>query len=291
MRYIEKHPMIMILVGVVGISLSSIFVKYSAAPSAVTAAWRLLWTVILLTPAVFGKAAVRREMRAVSPKLAILSCLSGVFLAAHFALWFESLQHTTVASSTTIVCTEVIWVALGYWLFLKGKISLKAAAAIAVTLLGSVIIAWSDSGSDAHLAGDLLALAGAVAVAVYTLLGRIVREKVSTTVYTYLVYAACALVLVLTCLVQDQKLLGYGVSPVLVGLLLAVFSTLLGHSIFSWCLKYFSPAFVSASKLCEPVVAAILAAILFGELPGMLMLLGGALILGGVLYYSRLESK
>ena len=291
MRYIEKHPMIMILVGVVGISLSSIFVKYSAAPSAVTAAWRLLWTVILLTPAVIGKASVRREMRAVSPKLAALSCLSGVFLAAHFALWFESLQHTTVASSTTIVCTEVIWVALGYWLFLKGKISLKAAAAIGVTLLGSVIIAWSDSGSDAHLAGDLLALAAAVTVAVYTLLGRIVREKVSTTVYTYLVYAACALVLLFTCLVQEQKLLGYGVSPVLVGLLLAVFSTLLGHSIFSWCLKYFSPAFVSASKLCEPVVAAILAAILFGELPGVLMLFGGALILGGVLYYSRLESK
>ena len=291
MRYIEKHPMIMILVGVVGISLSSIFVKYSAAPSAVTAAWRLLWTVVLLTPAVIGNAAVRREMRGISPKMAALSCLSGVFLAAHFALWFESLQHTTVASSTTIVCTEVIWVALGYWLFLKGKISLKAAAAIGVTLLGSVIIAWSDSGSDAHLAGDLLALAAAVTVAVYTLLGRIVREKLSTTVYTYLVYAACALVLVLTCLVQEQKLLGYGVSPVLVGLLLAVFSTLLGHSIFSWCLKYFSPAFVSASKLCEPVVAAILAAILFGELPGMLMLLGGALILGGVLYYSRLESK
>ena len=97
--------------------------------------------------------------------------------------------------------------------------------------------------------------------------------------------------LVATCGVQEQKLLGYGFSPVLVGLLLAVFSTLLGHSIFSWCLKYFSPAFVSASKLCEPVVAAILAAILFGELPGMLMLLGGALILGGVLYYSRLESK
>ena len=56
-------------------------------------------------------------------------------------------------------------------------------------------------------------------------------------------------------------------------------------------MKYFSPAFVSASKLCEPVAAAILAAILFGELPGVLMLFGGALILGGVLYYSRLESK
>ena len=291
MRYIEKHPMIMILVGILGISLSSIFVKYSTAPSAVTAAWRLLWTVAFLTPVVLGKAPVRREMKGISVKLALLSCLSGIFLAAHFALWFESLQHTTVASSTTIVCTEVIWVALGFRLFLRGRISGKAALAIGVTLLGSVIIAWSDSGSGTHLTGDLLALAAAVAVAVYTLLGRIVREKVSTTVYTYLVYTACALTLVGTCLVQDQKLLGYGLSPVLVGALLAVFSTLLGHSIFSWCLKYFSPAFVSASKLCEPVVAAVLAAFLFGELPGALMLLGGALILGGVLFYSRLETK
>ena len=128
-------------------------------------------------------------------------------------------------------------------------------------------------------------------MAVYTLLGRIVREKLSTIVYTYLVYAACAAVLVLTCLVQEQKLLGYGLSPVLVGLLLAVFSTLLGHSIFSWCLKYFSPSFVSASKLCEPVAAAILAGFLFGEIPSTMQIAGGALILGGVLYYSKLEQK
>ena len=291
MGYIEKHPMLMILLGVLGISMSSIFVKYSAAPSAVTAAWRLLWTVAFLTPVVLGKAPVRREMAAISPKLAALSCLSGVFLAAHFALWFESLQHTSVASSTTIVCTEVIWVALGFRLFLGGRISPKAALAIGIALAGSVVVAWSDAGSGNHFKGDLLSLAAAVAVAAYTLIGRIVREKVSTTVYTYLVYTACALALVATCFAQSQKLLGYGLSPVLVGALLAVFSTLLGHSIFSWCLKYFSPAFVSASKLCEPVVAAILAAFLFGELPGVLMLLGGALILGGVLYYSRLETK
>jgi len=291
MKYLEKHPFIMILVGILGISLSSIFVKYSQGPSSVTAAWRLLWTVAFLTPVVLGKKAVRREFVSVSPKMAALSCLSGLFLAIHFVLWFESLQHTTVASSTTIVCTEVIWVALGFCLFLKGKLSWKAAAAIAVTLLGSVVIAWSDSGSDLHLKGDILALLAAVAVAVYTLIGRIARETLSTTVYTYLVYSACALALVVTCLAQGQSLLAYGVSPVIVGALLAMFSTLLGHSIFSWCLKYFSPAFVSASKLCEPVVAAALAAMLFGERPGLSVLFGGCLVLGGVLYYSRLENK
>lgn len=289
MKYLEKHPMIMIVIGIIGISLSSIFVKYSDAPSAVTAAFRLLWTVLFLTPVVFGRPAVRKELRGISLKLALLSALSGLFLAIHFVLWFESLHHTSVASSTTIVCTEVIWVALGFCLILKGRISRKALAAIGATLLGSVLIAWSDSGSGAQLYGDILALLAAVAVGAYTLIGRVVRRTVSTTVYTYLVYGACGAVLVAACLVQGYGLFDYGISASVVGLLLALFSTILGHSIFSWCLKYFSPAFVSASKLCEPVVAAVLAAILFGEIPGIGMLLGGGLILGGVFRYSALE--
>lgn len=291
MKIIEKHPMIMIVVGVLGISLSSIFVKFSQAPSAVTAAWRLLWTVLFLTPVVAGKPLVRRELLQTPRKLLWLSILSGLFLAIHFVLWFESLRHTSVASSTTIVCTEVIWVCLGFCLFLKGKVTGKAIAAIGVTLLGSILIALSDSGRGGQLYGDILALLAAIAVAVYTLIGRVVREKLSTTVYTYMVYTACALVLIATCLLQGEHLLAYGWSAVIVGALLAVFSTILGHSIFSWCLKYFSPAFVSASKLCEPVVAAVLAGFLFGELPGWLQITGGILILGGVLWYSRIEAK
>lgn len=108
MKYIEKHPIIMIVVGVVGISLSSIFVKYSSAPSAVTAAYRLLWTILLMSPVTFGRREIRQELFHVSRRNLLLSILSGVFLAFHFTLWFESLRHTSVASSTTIVCTEVI---------------------------------------------------------------------------------------------------------------------------------------------------------------------------------------
>ena len=291
MRYIEKHPMIMIVVGILGISLSAIFVKYSTAPSAVTAAFRLLWTVLFLTPVVLGKKTVRQEFRTIPKKLALLSALSGLFLAIHFVLWFESLNHTSVASSTTIVCTEVIWVCLGFCLVLGGKLSGKAMAAIAVTLAGSFLIAYADSGSGSQLYGDILSLLAAIAVAVYTLIGRVVRSKLSTTVYTYMVYTACAAVLVVTCLVQGYGLFDYGFSAVVVGALLAIFSTILGHSIFSWCLKYFSPSFVSASKLCEPVAAAAMAAFLFAEIPTAFQIIGGVLIIGGVCWYSRIERK
>ena len=292
MKYLEKHPMIMIVVGIIGISLSSIFVKYSTAPSAVTAACRLCWTVLLMTPAVIGSRQLRAEIRKLPARILGLSVASGVFLAVHFVLWFESLSHTTVASSTTIVCTEVIWVALGYRLVMKGEISRKAAVAIGVTVGGSILIALGDSASGGHhLYGDALALLAAVAVAAYTLIGRQVRKNVSTSAYTYIVYLSCGAVLLITCYAQGQSMAGYGISALIVGFLLAVFSTILGHSIFSWCLKYFSPAFVSASKLLEPVVAALLASVLFGEIPAVSQLIGGGMILGGVYWYARLEKQ
>ena len=292
MKYLEKYPVIVIVVGIVGISLSAIFVRYSIAPSAVLAAWRLLWSVILMTPVVLGSSAVRNELINADKKSALLSALSGIFLASHFILWFDSLQKTSVASAATLVCTEVIWVSLGFCLFLKGRISKKAALAIGVTLVGSVLIALADSGAgEGHLEGDILAVLAAVCSAVYMLFGRSAQKKLSTTVYTYLVYGSCALVLLVVCLVQGTGLLVSGINPVVVGFLLALFSTILGHTIFSWALKFYSPSFVSACKLLEPVGAGILAVFLFGEIPALMALLGAVLILGGVRYYSRIEKK
>lgn len=292
MKYFEKHPLVLILIGILGISMSSILIRFSTAPSAVTASWRLLWTVILMSPVTFGRQETRAEMRSISRRALLLSLLSGIFLAVHFWFWFESLRFTSVASATTIVSTEVIWVSLGFFLFLKGKLSPKAVLAIAVAFCGSACIAFADSGAGGtHLQGDICALLAAVAVAVYMLIGRVVRSGVSNTVYTYLVYSACAAGLVGMSILQRQGLFAYGANGIFIGLMLAVFSTILGHSVFSWCLKFFSPSFVSACKLCEPVVSATMAAFLFREIPGPLQLFGCLLILGSVLYYSRLEEK
>ena len=245
-----------------------------------------------MAPVVFFSKPRRKELFSTDKKTALLCAVSGIFLALHFVLWFESLRHTSVASSTTIVCTEVIWVALGFCLFLGGRLSAKAVLAIVITLAGSMLIAWSDSSSEGnHLYGDFLALLAAIVVAVYTLIGRVARTNTSTTIYTFIVYLFSAAALVLITLFQGYSLTGYGASGIVVGLLLAIFSTILGHSIFSWCLKFLSPTFVSASKLCEPVVAALFAVFLFGEIPGILQIAGGLVILGGVLYYSRLESQ
>ena len=292
MKLAEKYPVLIMFLGVLGASMSSVFVRMSHAPSAVTAFYRLFWTVLLMSPMVLGKREVRRELTGIDRKSLVLSGLSGVLLAIHFSTWFESLRHTGVSSGTIIVSTEVIWVALAYCLLMKGRLSFKAVCAIAVTLAGSIVIALSDSDAGgSHLYGDFLALTAALAVAGYTLLGRIVRRQVSASVYTYIVYCFCCVTLLILCLVQGNPIIGCPVSGIVCGLLLAVFSTIMGHSIFSWCLKYLPPTFVSAAKLCEPVIASILAAILFREIPTASQLLGAVIILAGVVSYSVLEMK
>lgn len=82
MKFPEKYPIIMIAVGVLGISFSSISVRCSAAPSLVTAAFRLLWTVLVMTPMVFLKKDVREELKNIGRRERILSAVSGLMLAA-----------------------------------------------------------------------------------------------------------------------------------------------------------------------------------------------------------------
>lgn len=280
----------MLTTGVIGISLSAIFVKYSDAPSVVTAAYRLLWTVLLMTPYVLSNKEIRQEIITTDKKTIALCAVSGIFLALHFTFWFESLNRTSVASSTAITCTEVIWVALGFCLFLKGRIGKAALGSIVITVSGSLLIALSDYSSGGnHLLGDALALAAAIFTAVCTLISGEVRKNMTTTSYTYIVYVFCALVLCLVTAGSGLPLTGHGMRPLIISFLLAVFSTLLGHTMFTWCLKFLSPSFVSASKLCEPVVAALFAIPLFHEIPAPLQIIGGIVTITGVLVYSRIE--
>lgn len=292
MKHLEKHPIPVVIIGVAGAALSAIFVKYSDAPALITAAYRLLWTVFLMSPVVLGKNSFRTELKSIDKKSLLLCAVSGIFLALHFTLWFESLNCTSVASSTAIVCTEVIWVALGFLFFPGGKMPRKAWLCIFITVIGSIIIAMADfSAGGNNLTGDILALAAAVSAAIYTLIGRFARTNMTTTAYTFIVYVFCAAALCLAVAINDMPFTGYDMSTIWVGLLLCVFSTFLGHSIFSWSLKFLSPSFVSASKLCQSVIAAVLAFFLFGEIPSLFLITGGILTIAGVMLYSKVEKS
>jgi len=272
---------------VAGVSLSAVFVRWSTAPSLVLAFYRMAFSALLLLPL----ALVRRgEFRALRRRELGLSLLSGAFLGIHFSCYFESLRWTSIAAAVVLVDTEVLFVALASVLFLRKKLSRRAWLAVLLAFGGGVAVALADAGGGGGLRGNLFALTGSVCMAVYTMLGTVCRRSLSTTVYTTLVYSSAAVTVLAAALAGGQVLTGWGPVNLLAGLGMAVFCTLLGHSVFSWGLKYLPPAFVSTAKLLEPVFASVWGLFLFGERPGGLVVFGGALILLGIGLYSREEA-
>lgn len=279
---------LMVLLGVAGVSLSAVFVRWSTAPSLVLVFYRVVLAALLLIPMA---AARREEFRTLERRELLLSLLSGAFLGVHFACYFEALRWTSIASAVVLVDTEVLFVALASVLLLGKKLSGRAWLAVLLAFGGSVVVALAGTaaGTDA-LRGNLFALTGSLCMAVYTMLGTVCRRKLSTTVYTCLVYLSAAGTVLLCALAGGQALTGWGPANLGCALGMAVFCTLLGHSVFSWGLKFLPPAFVSTVKLLEPVFASVWGLLLFGERPGLQVLLGGGVILLGIALYSREEA-
>lgn len=281
---------LIIILGVVGVSLSAPLVRISSAPAMILAFYRVAMASVILLPYVLVRN--REEMKGMTKKDWILAVISGVCLGLHFSLYFESLRYTSIASSVVFVDTEVFFVALIMLMVFKERIPPLGWAGIMATFLGSVIIALSDSGSgEGALLGDMIALTGAVVVAVYTIIGKVLRQRISTTTYTLLVYIAASLTVLVLLLITGVPLTGYQSVDYWAAFGMAVFCTLLGHSVFSWGLKYESAAFISNSKLLEPVFASLIGIVLFREIPRPAVILGGLIVIGGVFLYTRVSES
>jgi drug/metabolite transporter (DMT)-like permease len=276
--------------GVVCVSWAAILVRLADAAPLAIAAWRL--ALAGATTLCFALVRRRAELRALPARSLALLALAGLALAFHFATWISSLRLTSVASSVALVTTQPVWVALLARAFLGERVGARAAAGIALAVVGGAAMAGSDValGRDA-LVGDLLALLGAWGAALYFVAGRRVRADVSLGTYVGVVYPAAAIALVVAALASGAPLSGYAPRTWLALASLAVVPQLLGHSLLNWSLKWLSGTFVAVAILAEPVVSIALALPVLGERPSPGQLAGGVLLLAGVALAATEEAK
>jgi len=285
-------PYIGLAVATVAVSFSAIFISETTAPPLVTAAYRMALTAAILVPVALrrhrsrrssdtGQAAVARA--ALTGRDYALLMAAGALLALHFATWTVSLFYTSVASSTLFVTVHPVLVAALAWVWLGERPRPVVAAGIALTLLGSLVIAGGDVRLGGRaLIGDGLALAGAVVFAFYLLIGRRVRQRLDPIAYSTPVYLCCAVVLAAIAIVGRQPFTPLTWHNLALFVALALVCTLGGHFVYNWTLKYLDTAIVSVSFLGEPVIAAALAWPLLGQPIHPLTFAGGAIILAGI---------
>ena len=290
-----------VLLGILGVSCSSIFIRFTDAPAMVVVFFRMAFAAVPLAVLVLSRRELREELKDLGIRPILGALLSGVFLAMHLTAYVESVHLTTITSATLLVDTEVLFVALVSVLLFREKISRPGMIGILLALAGSVMLSAGDllpgqakglivmENAGTHIRGDLFALLGAVFLAVYTLLGSRLRKSFSTISYTFLAYAGASAVLLCACLVTSVPLTGWSADDYFYSFLMTVFCTYMGHTIFNWGLRYLPAPFISTCRLGEPVVATILAVVVFGEVPGAHQIIGGVIVLAGLYIYCMQE--
>lgn len=255
-----------LVIGVLSLSTSAIFVKLAAAPSAITAFYRLFITAVILLPFLLFNKNNRQEIARLSKKQWLLGTLSGLFLAVHYVLWFESLRYTSVASSTVLVTLQPLFaITAGYFLF-KEKYSKRAIIGCLTAIAGCFVIGWSDFQiSGQALFGDLLAFIAAGIISAYFLVGQLVRKDLSLIPYCVLGYLSSSVFLALYALVLQVPFAGYSPLTWKAFLGLAIIPTILGQLTFNWLLKWLPASVISMSILGETIGTCILAYFILHE--------------------------
>ena len=276
--------------GVLALSTSGIFVKLAEAPSAITAFYRLLFALLILIPFVLLSRERRSELLTLPMKNRMLSVLSGVLLAIHYILWFESLRYTSLASSTVLVTLQPVFTILFSFLFLRERQTKIGMAGCLVALAGSFIIGYGDfqTGPEA-LMGDLMALLAAALISMYFFIGQQLRKDTSATVYSVLGYSGSVVFLAAYALLRQEPFFGYELPVWQCFLGLGLVSTVLGQFVFNLLLKWLPATTISMSILGEPVGTCILGYFILQETIGFRQGLGMLVILGGLVVYFLAE--
>ena len=283
------HGYLAISVCLVGISFSPLFYKLGFS-TGLNALWlnvfRLGITVLIMAGITFSNPKLRKELFSVSKRSFWISALAGTLLALHLNGWALSIVYTDTFAASTILGTYVLFTVLFSVLILKEKISKGALGGLLVATAGVVIC--NLGGGFGRLSGNMMALFAAVTEALYLLCGRKAREDMSTISYTMILYSFTLFWMVIMALftgvpasVPAKGLLWAG--------LLAVVSTLLGHSMANVSLKYFKAATVSALMMSGIVTGPLIVFLFLGDVTTLFSAIGGTIILVGIAWYMRVE--
>lgn len=258
---------------VLAISSAAILVRLiEHAPPVTVAFWRMVGSAVVLAPA----------LRRVSGADARRTALAGLFLAAHFASWFTSLQHTTVLRSTVLVCSSPVWVGALEWAVFGRRPTARYALGVVAALAGVGLMGAGGGLDGGSLLGDGLGALGGLCAALYFVIGRSVRQRVGVGTYMSMACGAAALALAPTAFATGAALWpltpwdAAGIAALVAG------PQLIGHNGFSYALRHVPASTVSAVTLLEPVGAAVLAALVLREVPGPVEAFGALLVAAGV---------
>jgi drug/metabolite transporter (DMT)-like permease len=280
------------LLGALAIAFSSILVRLSHASPSTAAIFRCFFALPVL-----GWLAWLEDRRFGSRTWAERRVLvaAGVFFAADLILWHHSIEDVGAGLATVLANIQVVLVPLVAWALLSEKPGRRVLAALPVALVGVVLI----SGVLQHGAygrapgrGALFGLGAGVAYVGFLLLlrrGGSDLRRVAGPLFDATFTAT--VVAVLAGLVVGDADLTPGWPGVGWLIVLALTSQVIGWLLITTSLPRVPAAITSLILAVQPIGSVALAALILGESPSALQLVGVAVVLCAVVVATRPGSR
>ncbi|MCX7822166.1 MAG: DMT family transporter [Syntrophobacterales bacterium] len=286
----EKTRLFLALgIAICAISCASLLIRLTDAPPLSIAFYRVMVATFLYFPLAIKQIRIDTNKYHLGPMI-----LGGLCLASHFGFWISSLSLTSVASSVTLVNTSPIFVIIASKIFksLSNERSNRPTLLwIGVTfgIFGTIGLTGSDfiSPQRHSLLGDLLAIMGAISLAGYLLIGRIVGTSLPLATYLTGVYGSASIMLLVTCLLTSSPLIHFSWDTFLMLFLVGIVPQGIGHSLLNWALRRLPALLVSLLIIAEPIGATILAGIFLKEYPPVTDIISMGLIVTGIFISQR----
>ncbi|MGY5864272.1 MAG: DMT family transporter [Candidatus Thorarchaeota archaeon] len=248
--------------------------------------WRTLYGAIFMASIGVVRGDFKAQRKLITKENRYWLVAIGITLALHFCTWFQSLTMTTVSASVVLVNSSPIFTAILSTLFLGEALRRRSWAGIIIALAGAVFLAWGDFGGSGLVAlgGDLLALSGAVFLALYFIGGRRIAKEMPVTVYTTVIYLIASITTLGFCIPLNLNILVFDPTAIVIFIALAIFPTVLGHSVNNYLLTKVPAYVVSSAVLGEPIGATLLAVMIFpaSQIPSLTTIIGFVVILFGI---------
>jgi drug/metabolite transporter (DMT)-like permease len=271
---------IALVIGIVALSLSAMFVRWSEAPGPITGFYRLFISTIFLTP-LFIRQQIKLDP--IDKKYLVFPLLAGIFTAFDFALWNSSLKFTTAANATLLGNTAPLWVALFAFFILREKLRGVFWFGLAIALTGAALVMGSDFLHHPTLGiGDLMACTAAVFYAAYQLITQRGRKHIDLLRYMWLVGLSAASGMFIMNIVLGNSFTGYPAQTWVIFFVTAIVSQMIGYLAISYALGHLPASIVSPTLIGQPILTTILAIPMLGEIPNTLQWIGGAIALAGI---------
>jgi drug/metabolite transporter (DMT)-like permease len=272
------------VLGAMTIAFSSILVRLSHASPSTAAIFRCAYALPVL-----GLLAWLEERR-LGPREwhdRRIAVAAGFFFAADLLLWHNSIKYVGAGLATVLANIQIVLVPLVAWMVLSERPGRRVLAALPIVLFGVLLISGAlENGAYGRdpTRGTFYGLGAGIAYIGFLLLLRRGGADVRRAVAPLFEATATALVL---CVIAGLIIGDADLVPVWPGagwlIVLALTSQVLGWLLIMISLPRLPAAITSLTLAIQPVATVALAALILGESPSALQLLGVAVVIGALL--------